>query len=330
MISDLEHLPRPSLPKQGDLAPAFAGATKGPEAGDGFLQIVGKGSGKPLTTAERLAQVTGRSVKEMDERLTTLKGQDPDGNKLTQLNSILTACEKLTNFKPSADVLFSNKLKPEELGAYRELIEGLGKIHNVLDYTAPQIKSMNRTILAQLDSLGKAIKDQNSEAIAESAKAIQKTRDWLNMVTERVDGDESVRVLKPGIHTYTLDQVKEEFAYNPWREHLYEGLVNLLKELKTAGCKRVYLNGGFCTGKVEPGDYDLTWEPQGVDINKLDPVLLKPDWRSNPARKAKYLGDIIIRDRALTGHDHVEQWQRDLRIGIIKGLITIDLDKVQF
>lgn len=40
------------------------------------------------------------------------------------------------------------------------------------------------------------------------------------------------------------------------------------------GLSEVVLNGSFVTAKDEPGDFDACWDPDGVDMEMLDPVLL--------------------------------------------------------
>ena len=52
------------------------------------------------------------------------------------------------------------------------------------------------------------------------------------------------------------------------------GLKAAMVSLKDAGCKTVYVDGSFVTGKERPGDFDACWEEEGVDPIVLDPVLL--------------------------------------------------------
>ena len=59
--------------------------------------------------------------------------------------------------------------------------------------------------------------------------------------------------------------------------------------LKDAGCKTVYVDGSFVTGKERPGDFDACWEEEGVDPTILDPVLLTFD-AGRATQKAKYMG----------------------------------------
>jgi hypothetical protein len=63
------------------------------------------------------------------------------------------------------------------------------------------------------------------------------------------------------------------FGWNAPRRRLLDGLADGLELLKTAGSRRVWLNGSFVTSKDEPADFDACWDPEGVDIDRLDPVL---------------------------------------------------------
>ena len=67
----------------------------------------------------------------------------------------------------------------------------------------------------------------------------------------------------------------------------------MVSALSVAGCSTVYLNGSFVTAKPLPNDFDGCWEPVGVDIAKLDPVLLDFDNR-RAAQKAKYFGEMFV------------------------------------
>jgi len=55
---------------------------------------------------------------------------------------------------------------------------------------------------------------------------------------------------------------------------LLRGLGEGLQALHAAGCQRAYLDGSFITAALNPGDFDVCWEPTGVQAVLLDPVLL--------------------------------------------------------
>lgn len=81
-------------------------------------------------------------------------------------------------------------------------------------------------------------------------------------------------VLPGGIHETTLPEVEEFFAFNPRRKLLFGGLVVGVEALSMAGCRKLYINGSFVTSKIEPGDFDVAWDPDGVNIKILNPVLI--------------------------------------------------------
>ncbi|PZR97227.1 MAG: hypothetical protein DLM69_09910 [Candidatus Chloroheliales bacterium] len=78
--------------------------------------------------------------------------------------------------------------------------------------------------------------------------------------------------LPPGIHWATWEEVASRFGTNHHRRRLLKGLERALKALKRANCPTVYLNGSFVTARADPSDYDVTWEMEGFDVTKLDPV----------------------------------------------------------
>ncbi len=94
--------------------------------------------------------------------------------------------------------------------------------------------------------------------------------------------------------------------------------------MAAAGCKELLLDGSFVTAKALPGDYDATWETMGVDLNRLDPVLL--DLRHpRAAMKTKYLGDLFPASiHAVPGVLFRDFFFTD-RNGIKKGVVLIDL-----
>lgn len=118
----------------------------------------------------------------------------------------------------------------------------------------------------------------------------------------------------------------DRFGNNTWRRHLLIGLRAALDNLKSAGCRIVYLNGSFVTNKDIPNDYDACWEEDQVDPDLLDPVLLTFN-SGRAAQKAKYMGELfpasVIAD--VGGLSFLEFFQTDKDTGRPKGIIAIDL-----
>jgi hypothetical protein len=92
--------------------------------------------------------------------------------------------------------------------------------------------------------------------------------------------------LPPGIHESTWDEVRERFAYHPARRKLFEGFMRMADDLKRAGCRRVYLDGGFVTARQTPHDFDCCWETAGMNESLL-PECLKGSSLEPPRLKQK-------------------------------------------
>lgn len=105
------------------------------------------------------------------------------------------------------------------------------------------------------------------------------------------------------------------------------GFVAALTDLHRAGCQRAFLDGSFVTGKPHPGDFDACWDPTGVNLSLLDPVLLTFD-NNRAAQKAKYHGELfpstVPADKA--GTIFVQFFQVDRFTGAPKGIVAIDLE----
>jgi hypothetical protein len=132
-------------------------------------------------------------------------------------------------------------------------------------------------------------------------------------------------VLPPGIHQATLSEVAATYATNRWRRELYDGLVDASGRLQRAGCSRVYLDGSYVSKKPRPGDFDACWDPEGIDIAKLDPVFLDFE-NKRAAQKAIFKGEFFPSSMmcADVGATFVEFFQQG-RSGELKGIISISL-----
>lgn len=136
--------------------------------------------------------------------------------------------------------------------------------------------------------------------------------------------------LPPGIHSASIQEVKERFGTNPHRKNLLTGLDKLLKHLENIGCYLVYLDGSFITNKEYPSDYDLAWSTMGLsndNISKIDPILLNIK-QFRREMKEKYLGDIFPAEipEGSTGKLFRDFFQTDKNTGEDKGIIAISLN----
>jgi len=137
-------------------------------------------------------------------------------------------------------------------------------------------------------------------------------------------------VLPTGTYHASLQQVREAYGTNTIRRTLCSGLERGAEALTVAGCKSLFLDGSFLTGKSIPGDYDALWDPSGVDPNKLDPVFL--DFTNSRAnQKAKFGGEFFpFGSDAAPGIAFISFFQTDSFTGKPKGILIIQLDKETF
>ena len=132
--------------------------------------------------------------------------------------------------------------------------------------------------------------------------------------------------LPPGIHWATWGELHERFGTTPWRRQLLVGLRLAVENLRQAGCLTAYVDGSFVSSKSEPGDFDACWEEAGVDLERLDPILLTfADGRA--AQKAKYGGELFP-SSAIAGFEEgvfLDLFQTDKDTGARKGIVALDL-----
>ena len=132
------------------------------------------------------------------------------------------------------------------------------------------------------------------------------------------------RVLPPGIHWSSLAEIGARFATNEHRVKLFTGFTSVTEALRFAGCTTIYLDGSFVTEKELPKDYDGCWEPTGVQVAKLDPVLL--DFSNlRAAQKRKYLGEMFLATTTMeiSGSTFFDFFQIEKSTGQKKGIIGI-------
>lgn len=141
--------------------------------------------------------------------------------------------------------------------------------------------------------------------------------------------DPSTGCLPPGEHAADWGHIVERFGTTPWRKELLEGLARALRDLRAAGCKRVYLDGSFVTAKQVPDDFDACWDLEGVDFERIDEALLVFDG-GRRTQKAKYRGEFFPADAAADplGTLFRDFFQRD-RDSNAKGIIVIELENFE-
>lgn len=141
-----------------------------------------------------------------------------------------------------------------------------------------------------------------------------------------VQFDPETGYLPPGVHRWAWDEFLSIFAWNSRRAFLAGGLYRALINLKMAGCREVIVDGSYVTSKEIPGDYDIAFDPIGVNGALIDPILIRHS-DDRKAMKAKYFGDIFPWGHLacqVTGLIYRDFFQRD-RDGEAKGVVLLDL-----
>ncbi|HAG83609.1 MAG TPA: hypothetical protein DCL61_21280 [Cyanobacteria bacterium UBA12227] len=133
--------------------------------------------------------------------------------------------------------------------------------------------------------------------------------------------------LPPGVYFCDWEEFKERFGTNYKRERMLEGLELAMTQLKTAGCRTIYINGSFVTSYPNPNDFDACYDIETVDVEYLRvncPRLLNHYDRN--AQKAKYKGEIFPSNQPVGnyGENSLSFFQMDRRKNK-KGIIAIDL-----
>lgn len=135
--------------------------------------------------------------------------------------------------------------------------------------------------------------------------------------------------LPRGVHDATWDEIVQRFGWTSGRCELLDGLKAALEPLRQAGCRRVFINGSFVTDKDEPGDIDVAWEPDGVDVDRL--LELEPvfgDFASRrAAQKAKFGCEFFPSSFTadLVGNTFLEFFQLNKETEAPKGIVTLNL-----
>lgn len=133
-------------------------------------------------------------------------------------------------------------------------------------------------------------------------------------------------VLPEGIHISDFAAVGAVFASNPPRKSLFGGLLAASQNLLGAGCQRIYLDGSFVTGKPIPGDYDVCWDPRGVNRKLLDPAFLVFD-HQRKVQKEKFKGEFFPSSARAdnVGRTFLDFFQIEKSTGCKKGIVQIEL-----
>lgn len=131
------------------------------------------------------------------------------------------------------------------------------------------------------------------------------------------------RVLPPGVHRAEIGEVEERFGTNFQRKVICGGFTKACSQLRTAGCKEIYLNGSFVTENPMPNDFDAAWETSGVLENLLNPVLLDA---GSDAQRGEFWGELYPVTASIEASmEIVRFFQVEKFTGRPKGILKIGL-----
>lgn len=142
------------------------------------------------------------------------------------------------------------------------------------------------------------------------------------------DDSPGVRFLPPGLHVATIGEVASRFGGNPIRDRLVSGLRGGLELLEAAGCRTVYVDGSFVTSKTNPNDFDVAWDPVGVDSSQLDPIFWSRVFLAPPrrAQKQRFGGEFLPLTATGDGLQSLLEYFQGRRDGGRKGIVIVNLE----
>lgn len=147
------------------------------------------------------------------------------------------------------------------------------------------------------------------------------------MIPDFVDIGGLWKVLPPGVHDATLEEVETRFASSDHRKRLFAGFKEGITALRKAGCREIFLDGSFITEKPIPGDFDVCWDPIGVDDTKLDPVFSDFNDKRKKQRE-RFHGEFFPTHLPADGkHIFLDFFQIDKDTENAKGIICIKFQK---
>ena len=136
------------------------------------------------------------------------------------------------------------------------------------------------------------------------------------------------KILPPGVHIATMEEIEICFATTNHRKFLFSGFKKAIISLLESGCKSIFLDGSFITAKPIPNDYDVCWDTEDVNIQILNPVFL--DFSNNRMeQKKKYYGEFLPAYSLADGEKFfLDFFHIDKYTGKAKGIIKINLENI--
>ena len=145
------------------------------------------------------------------------------------------------------------------------------------------------------------------------------------MIPDFIDIGAPWKVLPPGVHSATLEEVEARFVITEHRKKLFAGFKRGAINLQKAGCQTIYLDGSFITEKPVPKDYDVCWDPVNVNGRKVDKTLLTFANKREEQKKV-YYGEFFPSSVQADGaNTFLDFFKKDKYTDKAKGIIKIRL-----
>ncbi|MDF2190729.1 hypothetical protein [Paraflavitalea sp. CAU 1676] len=86
---------------------------------------------------------------------------------------------------------------------------------------------------------------------------------------------------------FTIEEVYHHFVTNSRRKKLLDNSIPFFRHFSHCGCTTAYVGGSFASIKPKPGDIDLCFDLNQVDLKKLECVSLTFSTSTNLGRSGE-------------------------------------------
>jgi hypothetical protein len=114
------------------------------------------------------------------------------------------------------------------------------------------------------------------------------SRDSYSECFQGIPGLDEDGFLPPGMHHASWHDFVASFAQTDRRYRQAQGLLAALLSLQGAGCKLAHVGGSFVTAKEDPTDIDYVFEPEGMDMSRLEPMLDRGNYLAHRQARNHY------------------------------------------
>lgn len=156
----------------------------------------------------------------------------------------------------------------------------------------------------------------------ENIKKETKSAEHMNIPDFLANGN-----LPPGIYIVSFEGFIKKYGINYCRNSQLKGLERAIVEFKNGGATKIFVDGSFVSNKINPGDFDVVYDLDEIDDNRIDKLLLDSSIHGRKLQKIHYGGEFFpMSNRAdRLGTSFINYFQKDKKTKDPKGIIQIDL-----